>query len=69
MQSISSSLKVLIKFIYSEKATNFCEIFPLLLSIVHTDKNKRKDFVTFCGLRRIYGLYTTDESEPSWLEP
>ena len=25
-----------LKFIYSEKAAKFCEIFPLLLTIVHT---------------------------------
>jgi hypothetical protein len=29
-----------VKFIYSQKATEFCEIFPLLLSTVHTDKSK-----------------------------
>ena len=33
-----------LKFIYSEKATKFCEIFPLLLTAVHTD------FAKFCGL-------------------
>ena len=32
----------MIKFVYSEKATKFCEIFTLLLSIVHTDKSKVK---------------------------
>ena len=39
-----------LKFIYSEKATKFCEIFPLLLSAVHTVKSKGKisqNFVTF----------------------
>ena len=39
-----------LKFIYSEKATKFCEIFPLLLSTVHTVKIKGKisqNFVTF----------------------
>ena len=38
------------KFIYSEKATKFCEIFPLILSTVHTDKSKGKilqNFVAF----------------------
>ena len=38
------------KFVYSEKATKFCEIFTLLLSTVHTDKSKVKilqNFVTF----------------------
>ena len=29
-----------VKFIYFEKATQFCEIFTLLLSTVHTDKSK-----------------------------
>ena len=40
----------IVKFIYSEKATKFCEIFPLLLSTVHTDKSKGKisqNFVAF----------------------
>ena len=39
-----------LKFIYSEKAIKFCEIFPLLLTAVHTD------FAKFCGLLRIYEL-------------
>ena len=39
-----------IKFIYSEKATKFWEIFPLLLTTVHTVKSKGKisqNFVAF----------------------
>ena len=32
----------LVKFIYSEKATKFCEIFPLLLTTVNTVKSKGK---------------------------
>ena len=39
-----------LKFIYSEKATKFCEIFPLLLTTVHTVKSKMKisqNFVAF----------------------
>ena len=31
-----------LKFIYSEKAPKFCEIFPLLLTTVHTVKSKGK---------------------------
>ena len=31
-----------LKFIYSEKATKFCEIFPLLLTTVRTVKSKGK---------------------------
>ena len=40
----------LLKFVYSEKATKFCEISTLLLSTVHTDKNKveiSQNFVAF----------------------
>ena len=40
----------ILKFIYSEKATRFCEIFPLLLTTVHEDKSKGKisqNFVAF----------------------
>ena len=39
-----------VKFIYSEKATNFCEIFTLLLSFVVPVKSKVKishNFVAF----------------------
>ena len=31
---------LLLKFVYSEKATKFCEISILLLSTVHTEKSK-----------------------------
>ena len=39
-----------LKFIYCEKATKFCEIFPLLLTALHTVKSKGKmsqNFVAF----------------------
>ena len=39
-----------LKFIYSEKAIKFCEIFHLLLNTIHRVKSKRKilqNFVTF----------------------
>ena len=39
-----------VKFIYSEKATKFCEIFTLLLTTVQTVKSKVKilqNFVAF----------------------
>ena len=48
-----------IKFVYSEKATKFCEISTLLLSTVHRDKSKveiRGDFANFSGLLRKYEL-------------
>ena len=38
---ITGTLLVL-KFIYSEKATKFCEVFPLLLTAVHSVKSKGK---------------------------
>ena len=40
----------MVKFIYSEKATKFCEIFPLLLTTVHTVKckgNISQNFLAF----------------------
>ena len=43
-------LLVLVKFIYSEKATKFCEIFFLLLSVCTVDNSKGKisqNFVPF----------------------
>ena len=39
LSSLSLKIKVLIKFIYSEKATNFCEIFTVDLSYVVTVKS------------------------------
>ena len=39
-----------VKFVYSEKATKFCEISNLLLSTVHADKSKEEilqNFVAF----------------------
>ena len=41
---------LLVKFVYSEKASKFCEISTLLLSTVHTDKKKvdiSQNFVAF----------------------
>ena len=40
----------ILKFIYSEKATKFCEIFPLLLTVCPAVKSKGKisqNFVAF----------------------
>ena len=39
---IEQIFSVLVKFMYSEKATKCCEIFPLLLTTVHTVKSKKK---------------------------
>ena len=49
-QPINSKKKPLLKFIYSKKATKFCEIFTLLLSYVVPVKSKVKisqNFVAF----------------------
>ena len=49
LQSISVN-DYLLKFIYSEKATKFCEIFPLLLTVCTVVKSKVKilqNFVAF----------------------
>ena len=40
----------LIKFVYSEKVTKFCEISTLLLSTVHTDKSKVEISQNFVAL-------------------
>ena len=42
--------KMSIKFVYSEKATKFCEISTLLLSTVHTDKGKVEILQNFVAL-------------------
>ena len=47
---------VFIKFINSEKATKFCEIFTLLLSVCTADKSKVKisqNFVAFQNIRTL----------------
>ena len=36
----SQEIKFILKFIYSEKATNFCEISTSLLSVSTVDKSK-----------------------------
>ena len=51
---------VLLKFIYSKKATNFCEISTLLLTVCTVVKKKGEDFAKICGLLRIHELYETD---------
>ena len=52
----------MIKFIYSEKATNFCEISTVDLSYVACNGQiYRGDFAKFCGLFRIYKLYKEEE--------
>ena len=51
-------VELAIKFIYSEKATKFCEISTNYLSYVNTASWLiGGDFAKFCGLLRIYELY------------
>ena len=49
-------LCLLFKFIYSEKATKFCETFIWLLTVCTVVK-RSEDFAKFCGLLRMYELY------------
>ena len=59
---------IFIKFIYSEKATKFCEIFPLLLTTVHTIKSKGKisqNFVAFSEyMNFIYSKASSSAAKP-----
>ena len=66
-QKLGTILKIYLmggqlKFILSEKATKFCEIFTLLLTSVHTVKSKVKipqNFMTFSE----YMIWTLEISE------
>ena len=52
----------IVKFVYSEKATKFCEISTLLLSTVHTDKSKveiSQNFVAFSEYMNFIITYGT----------
>ena len=49
----------MLKFIYSEKVTKFCETFPLLLTTVHTVESKGKisqNFVSFSEYMNFNGI-------------
>ena len=51
------SKKILVKFIYSEKATNFCAVSILNLSYVSSNRQiYGGDCARFCGLLRMYEL-------------
>ena len=50
-----------VKFIYSEKATKFCEISTLPLTVYKYCSQKLiEDFAKFCGLLRIYKFYQSE---------
>ena len=70
-----------IKFIYSEKATKFCEIFTLLLSYVVPVKSKVKisqnivafseymNFTTFLSVNVCFFLYVSKTVNNIYLHP
>ena len=56
-------LQYFLKFIYSEKVTNVCEICTVDLTII--GQIYGGDFAKFCGLLRIYELYLPLQILPS----
>ena len=61
---------ILVKFIYSEKATKFCEIFPLLLTVCTVVKCKGKisqNFVAFSEYMNFNLLDKTIQIYRTWL--
>ena len=56
--SFWSRIWIHVMFIYSQKATNFCEISTLDLSyVLHNGQIYAGDFAKFCDLLKIYELY------------
>ena len=51
-----------VKFIYSEKATKFCEIFNLLLTTVQTVKRKVKILQNFVAFLDYMNFNVLDEN-------
>ena len=68
-QSIATADFFLLKFIYSEKATKFCEISILLLTTVHTVKIKveiSQNFAAFSEYMNFtYTVQCTDFKMPA----
>ena len=56
MKKIYFQLTLVLKFIYSEKAAKFCEIFLLLLTTVHTVKSKGKISQKFAAFSEYMNL-------------
>ena len=52
-----------LKYIYHEKVTKFCEFSTVDLSYVVTGQMYGGDFAKFCGLHRIYELYSPQTIE------
>jgi hypothetical protein len=60
------SICTLIKFIYSEKATKFSEIFPLLLTTVHTVKSNGKSLQNFVAFSEYMNFNKLVLNEHEW---
>ena len=56
----------MVKFIYSEKATKFCEIFKLLLTTVHTVKSKVKISQNFVAFSEYMNFTSGMKEEKLW---
>ena len=56
-----------VKFIYSEKATKFCEIFTLLLTTVLTVKSKGKVLQNFVAFSEYMNFNLSQEHMVSFL--
>ena len=48
-ENLGESCNMVVKFIYSEKATKFCDIFTLLLTCTTKDKSKVKILQNFAA--------------------
>ena len=57
-----------VKFVYSEKATKFCEISTLILSPVHTDKSKVEILQNFVAFSE-YMNFTPGSDRPATAQP
>ena len=62
--SLNPGVHIFFSLFLIKKATKFCEIFPLLLSTVHTDKSKGKIFQNFVA----FSEYMNFKYKASFLE-
>ena len=60
----SGVIAIQVKFIYSEKATKFCEIFLLLLTTVHTVKSKGKISQNFVAFSECMNFTKSHDTSP-----
>ena len=58
----------MVKFIYSEKATKFCEIFTLLLTYVVTVKSKVKILQNFVSFSEYMDFMTILQKVNEWMK-